>query len=205
MRRAAGGAWRVQIIGGSVARPSHCGALLTATAGLLAAMGIRVAAWDIADRQLPAAGAAYGKPPGTEFVQAVRHADAIVLVTPLYHNSFSGLLKNAIDHLSDGDVRGKPVALMSTTGGIPSPQALDHLRVVVRSLHGVALPSQVIATDDKFELVGGRYQVASRDLADRICDVTRELLWFAERLRPEAGDAPAHARPVPAPHPGVPA
>lgn len=194
----AGRTWRVQIIGGSAASPSHCGALLAAVSGVLTASGNwAVSAWDIGDDRLPPAGAVSDLLPGAEFVRAVRRAHALVLVTPLYHNSFSGLFKNAIDYLGARDVRGKPVALMSTTGGIPSPQALDHLRIVVRSLYGVALPSQVIATDDKFELAGGRYRVMAPDLTDRICDVARELLWYAERLRPEADgpdDAPLASR-----------
>jgi azobenzene reductase len=189
--------WRVQITGGSAASPSHCGALLRAAAIALTAAGAQVSAWDIGDRQLPAAGAPQRGIRAAGFVRAVRHAHALVLVTPLYHNSFSGLVKNAIDHLAERDLHGKPVALMSTTGGMPSPQALDHLRLVVRSLHGVALPSQVVAIDDNFELVEGRYQVSSQDLIDRVCDVVRELLWFSERLSPQAdepSDMPRAAR-----------
>lgn len=36
-------------------------------------------------------------------------ADAIILSTPEYHGSISGVLKNALDHLSQAHFSGKPV------------------------------------------------------------------------------------------------
>ena len=39
-------------------------------------------------------------------------AAGFVLGSPTYHNSYSGLLKTALDHLSPDDFRGKPVALV---------------------------------------------------------------------------------------------
>lgn len=53
-------------------------------------------------------------------------ADGFVFASPVYHNSFSGVLKNALDYLRIPDVRYKPVGLASHGGA--SPQAVDHLR-----------------------------------------------------------------------------
>src|SRR5947209_11004541 len=40
-----------------------------------------------------------GPPAASEFVEAVRAADAVVIATPGYHGAMSGLVKNALDHL----------------------------------------------------------------------------------------------------------
>lgn len=47
-------------------------------------------------------------------------AEAVLLVTPEYNQSFSGVLKNALDWISrtkGGPWRGKPVALMTSAAG----------------------------------------------------------------------------------------
>jgi len=51
---------------------------------------------------------------------AIREAEAAVVVTPEYNQSFSGVLKNALDWLSRTKLspwRDKPVALLSATAG----------------------------------------------------------------------------------------
>ena len=50
----------------------------------------------------------------------IKAADAVLIVTPEYNQSFSGVLKNALDWVSrvDGQPwKGKPVALMSAAAG----------------------------------------------------------------------------------------
>ena len=42
----------------------------------------------------------------------------------------------------------KPVGLIGNSGGIVSSEPLSHLRVIVRSLLGIAVPTQ-IATHDR--------------------------------------------------------
>ena len=57
-----------------------------------------------------------------EFKQIIRAADAILFATPEYNYSIPGVLKNAIDWASrpygDSAWSGKPVAIMSASGGI---------------------------------------------------------------------------------------
>jgi len=55
--------------------------------------------------------------------EAVRSADAVLLVTPEYNGSIPGVLKNAIDWASRPDVltgafRNKPVAVVSASNGM---------------------------------------------------------------------------------------
>jgi chromate reductase, NAD(P)H dehydrogenase (quinone) len=55
------------------------------------------------------------------FCQAIRQADALLIATPEYNYSFSGVLKNAIDWASrppgQGAMQGKPTAIMGCSPG----------------------------------------------------------------------------------------
>ncbi len=68
-----------------------------------------------------------------EFKQKIRDADALLIATPEYNYSVSGVLKNALDSASrpknDSPLEGKPVAIMSaSTGRLGGARAQYHLR-----------------------------------------------------------------------------
>lgn len=74
--------------------------------------------------------------------QWFRTADAVILGTPMYHGSYSGVLKNAIDYCGFDEFEGTTVGLLAVSGGpFPLP-ALDHLRPVCRALNAWVLPHQ---------------------------------------------------------------
>jgi AraC-like DNA-binding protein len=74
---------------------------------------------------------------------------------------------------------------MATCGQSPTPQALDHLRIVVGSLGAMAIPAQVVATEAAFKRLGERYEVADELLLERVRFVVVELVRVAERLSHE--------------------
>lgn len=76
------------------------------------------------------------------FTEKLRSADAIVLGTPMYHGSYSGVLKNAIDHCGFDEFDGKTVGLLAVAGGSFPVTALEHLRSVCRALDAWVLPHQ---------------------------------------------------------------
>ncbi|QLK85359.1 NADPH-dependent FMN reductase [Staphylococcus sp. 17KM0847] len=80
-----------------------------------------------------------------------READFMILGTPNYHGSYSGILKNALDHLTMDDFKMKPVGLVNNSGGIVSAEPLSHLRVIVRSLLGIAVPTQIATHDSDYD------------------------------------------------------
>lgn len=62
---------------------------------------------------------------------AIAEADALVLASPEYNWSLSGVMKNAIDWASrgkDSPLRHKPTALLSAAGGSGGKRARAHLR-----------------------------------------------------------------------------
>ncbi len=76
------------------------------------------------------------------FTREVRDADAIVLGTPMYHGSYSGVLKNALDHCGFDEFEHKTVGLLAVSGGAFPITALDHLRSVCRALNAWVVPHQ---------------------------------------------------------------
>jgi FMN reductase len=83
----------------------------------------------------------------TEFVEAVRQADALVISSPGYHGGVSGVVKNAIDLLEDTrcDERvyfdGMPVGLIvSAAGWQAGGVTLAALRGIVHAMRGWPTP-----------------------------------------------------------------
>lgn len=72
------------------------------------------------------------------------NSDGIILGTPEYHSSVSGVLKNALDFMSFKEFEGKMVGLIGISGGsLGATNALNSLRNVGRSLHAWVIPQQV--------------------------------------------------------------
>lgn len=71
-------------------------------------------------------------------------ADGLLVGSPEYHGSLSGVLKNALDLLGPGDLRGKMVGLLATArGDAGAMNTLNHLRHIFRWMDAWVLPAQV--------------------------------------------------------------
>ena len=86
------------------------------------------------------------------FKEKIRNADALLIATPEYNFSVSGVLKNAIDWASrpkeDTPLEGKPVAVMSaSTGRFGGVRAQYHLRqsFVFLNMHPVNKPEVMLS------------------------------------------------------------
>jgi azobenzene reductase len=182
---------RVLLLGGSLAEPSHSGALLRAAERALAARGAQTFRWDIAARPLQPIEPAAPSPAGGALRNAARGADALVISSPLYHNSYSGAVKDALDYLTARDVAGKPVALLANSGGLSSTQAVDHLRLVVRALCGLAIPQQLVTVDADYAIEAGAYELRDAVCRARLGLLADELLWLAARVSRPYDETPA--------------
>ncbi|MEV2279132.1 NADPH-dependent FMN reductase [Nocardiopsis sp. NPDC049922] len=120
--------------------------------------------------------------PGAKaFVEAVREADAVVIGSPAYHGSVSGLVKNALDHLEElrDDVRpyldGRPVGLVTTAHGWQAAvNTLTALRGITHSLRGWPTPLGIAAN----VAVSGPEHFASPPLHNRVIELGRQLTAF---------------------------
>lgn len=111
--------------------------------------------------------------------RAVHRAQGIVLGTPEYHGSYSGVLKNALDLMGFDEFGGKVVGLVGVSGGaMGANNALNHLRLVGRSLHAWVLPLQV-SVPQGWKQFDDRGQLENAQLAERLHDLGRQVAKFA--------------------------
>lgn len=96
----------VLALSGTTATPSRTLTLVNIVVAVLRAHGAEVDVWDLARHPLPTADPAFHHQPErhpSEVIQLLVHraqqADAFVWGSPVYHNSYSGVLKNLLDHL----------------------------------------------------------------------------------------------------------
>jgi azobenzene reductase len=171
----------ILLLGGSHSRPSHTSTLLRAMERSLVMRGATTYRWDIATHPLPALVPA-DRDAGGMLARVAREADGLVVASPLYHGSFSGAVKDALDHLSARELDGKAVALISHSGSFPSTQALDHLRCVVRALRCLAVPRQLVTVDADYARVDHRFVLTSDEIAARLGALADEVLLLVARL-----------------------
>lgn len=78
-------------------------------------------------------------------------ADVLVVGSPTYKGSYTGLFKHFFDLLDPTALRGKPVLLTATGGGERHALVVEHqLRPLFGFFEAFALPTAVYATDKDF-------------------------------------------------------
>ena len=137
-------------IGGTVRSPSSSERVLTAALAAAEAAGARTEMFggEILARLPIYNPADPGEPPErSALVDAVREADGVIVATPGYHGSISGLLKNALDSLEPlrDDARpyldGRAVGCIVVADGWQAcGSALASLRAIVHALRGWPTP-----------------------------------------------------------------
>jgi FMN reductase len=137
-------------IGGTVRSPSSSERVLTAALAAAEAAGARTQMFggEILSRLPIYNPADPGEPPErSALVEAVRNADGVIVATPGYHGSLSGLIKNALDSLeplSGADrpyLDGRAVGCIVVADGWQAcGSALASLRSIVHALRGWPTP-----------------------------------------------------------------
>ncbi|MGD0644331.1 MAG: NAD(P)H-dependent oxidoreductase [Candidatus Bathyarchaeia archaeon] len=118
-----------------------------------------------------------------EFKTKIREADALLIATPEYNFSVSGVLKNAIDWASrpksDTPLEGKPVAIMSaSTGRFGGARAQYHLRqsFVFLNMHPVNRPEVMLSSAlDNVDANGRVTNEQTRQLIRQLIEALIEL------------------------------
>lgn len=119
-----------------------------------------------------------------EALETVRHADAVIAVTPVFSASYSGLFKSFFDVLETGALDGTPVLVAATAGTARHSLVLEHaLRPLFSHLHAVVVPTGVFAASEDWGAAG-----ADRALVRRVERAAGELAALV-RARP-AGPKP---------------
>lgn len=113
------------------------------------------------------------------FLDKSLEMDAFVWVTPIYHNSYGGMLKNALDWHHSTKFPGKVVGIASN-GGNRSPQAADQLTLVARSQHMIVIPTRICTDED--EDYDEQLNIVSESINERIKKFAAELVDMTEKL-----------------------
>ncbi len=176
----------ITIIPGSNRANSTTAAACRYIRDFLAATGEEAVLFDLKERPLPFFSPDQtfsGNPAVAELTALVREAHGLVLGTPEYHGSLSGVLKNALDHLPDGAFAGKPVLCVCSAGGALGTSALTHLQAIIRTVHGVTCPHW-ISIGGHVKQFGADGAPENAKLRERIDAACRALKDLARRLRP---------------------
>lgn len=121
-----------------------------------------------------------------QFRERVAAADAVLISTPEYNSSISGVLKNALDWASrqpQPPFSGKPVAVMgASTGVFGTARAQMQLRQVLTHIGALVLPKPEVmvakaqeAFDEQGNLVNETTRGFLRDLLVALADWTRRV------------------------------
>jgi len=109
-------------------------------------------------------------------INTVVSADALIVVTPIFSTSYSGLFKSFIDVLDPDALTGKPVLIGANAGTARHSLAIDYaIRPLFAYLHADAVSTGVFAASadwggsgDDVAPLAARVEKGARELADRI-------------------------------------
>ena len=124
-------------------------------------------------------------PEQRELTEVIARADGIIIATPGYHGSISGVVKNALDTLElgrtdqDPYMSGKPVGAIVTAGGSQAGgTSLMTLRAIIHALRGwptpfgAALNSSAPLFDDAGSCLDEKDSLQLRTVASQVVEFT---------------------------------
>jgi FMN reductase len=107
--------------------------------------------------------------------EQVAAARLVVIATPIYKASFSGLLKTFLDLLPQDALRGKTVLALGTGGSVAHLLALDYaLKPVLAALGARHILDAIYAVDAQFTPHAVHGHVADDEVAQRIARALAE-------------------------------
>lgn len=176
-------------ISGSLTRPSRTTALVGAVLDHLAGDG-EVRLIELVD-EAPHLFAAMprGRLSGRAeaIVEAVEHADLLVVGSPVYRASYTGALKHLFDIVDHRALQGTPV-LLAATGGTPLHGLMtEHqLRPLFGFFNALTLPTAIYALESDFD----GHRLTSDPVRERIVRAVAEARRQLGRLAPVSRPMP---------------
>lgn len=163
----------IVVVSGGLGTPSTSGLLgrqlAEAAANQLATLGIqgditvlelRDYATEITNNLLTG----YAPPRLQEAIDAVAAADGLVVVSPVFTASVSGLFKSFIDVLDPKSLEGKPVMLAATGGSSRHSLVIDYaMRPIFSYLRASIMPTSVFASPEDWGADQGSGSLADRE------------------------------------------
>ena len=174
----------ILLLNGSPAKPSHTNATLCLLTKLFQENGHTCETISLLDFNMPANDPIYHadamQSPAQkvkDLATKVKSSEIIVLGTPLYHGSYSGLLKTALDNLDGDAFESKKILIASNASGMRgSMVAAQHLVVVPRTMGGDVYNRLIGTCNADFELKDVELQVSSEEIISRCKEIVGEVL-----------------------------
>ncbi|WP_231928052.1 NADPH-dependent FMN reductase [Caballeronia cordobensis] len=121
----------------------------------------------------------------SRFVDAVRHCDGLIVGSPAYHGSISGLLKNALDYTEElrNDSRvyldGLPMGCICCAGGWQAAvQTLTTLRSIAHALR--AWPSPIgVVVNTSLPVFTADHQLSDKSIEHQVRLMAQQVTTFA--------------------------
>jgi FMN reductase len=128
-------------------------------------------------------------PETVAIIDALRRADGVLIASPGYHGSFSGMVKNALDYAEDLRHDDRPyledraVGLIAVAHGWQTAVGtLNQLREVVHALRGWPAPLGV-AVNDSAGLIGDDADSTDPAVVRQLLTMGRQVVTFATAMR----------------------
>jgi FMN reductase len=181
---------RIVAVSGSLHRPSSTTALVAALAEAVARrLDADIELIELADVGPQLAGAldrAALTPDAERAVLSIEEADLLVVGSPVYRASFTGLFKHLFDFVDQHALTDVPVLLAATGGSHRHALTIEHqLRPLFAFFQALTLPVGVFAASEDFE----HGEVRRPEILERIESAADRALPYLRRL-------PAPVRPA---------
>ena len=176
---------RIAVVSAGLSNPSStrmlADRLAAATVAQLTGLGIEASvdtielrdlAHDITNNLLTG----FAPAPLESAINTVVSADALIVVTPIFSTSYSGLFKSFIDVLDPDALTGKPVLIGANAGTARHSLAIDYaIRPLFAYLHAEAVSTGVFAASsdwgsaaDQVAPLSSRVEKGARELAEAV-------------------------------------
>ncbi len=175
-------------IGGTTRSGSSTERVLRAAMNILSESGARTEVFAGPDLCFPPyAGPGEREERAQRFVNTLRSCDGVVIATPSYHGSISGLVKNAIDYTEDmrTDKRvyfdGLPVGTICCAGGWQAAShTLGTMRAIAHSLRGWPTPMGVLVNTSQ-PIFSADGDLVDSTIKTQLKVMTDQIIMFAQR------------------------
>lgn len=191
---------RTRLVGFSanLQRPSKTRALVEAIADRSAAQApLDVQLFDMVDAG-QGLGSAWSRDqlslPARRVVEAIESADALIVGSPVYKGSYTGLFKHLFDLVDPAALAGRPVVLSATGGGARHALVVEHaFRPLFGFFGALGVPTAVYASDADFRDGAIVDDAVRRRIADAADQLVALIGARAEGARDRVRPAPHRA------------
>ncbi|MDX2250456.1 MAG: NAD(P)H-dependent oxidoreductase [Bacteroidia bacterium] len=116
-----------------------------------------------------------------DFSAQLKAADALIFVSPEYHGSYTGVLKNAVDHFWK-EFSHKPIGVVATgSGKFGGINASTEMQLLILSLGAFPMPYKLLVPNVN-RLFGETDEPLDEFFLKSVNKFVAEFCWFAEAL-----------------------